>query len=199
MTEAFQEQILDDCDDKILDGSVPNQATARSELAFDVGRVADALRHRAQQEGTQVSLGAAIYLSAVVECISARVLELSGNKAVESNSANEPMITADNVKAGIQGDEELNQVLCAPEWRDKQYKDGSAGDRSQLEEVGLLDPESQQDQVLKPHACLAARCSPRPPNRPPDSSCSECTRIVLPARTDRRMQWTPMTTATTRR
>ena len=71
--KALQEQILDDCDDRILDGSVPNQATARSQLVFDVGRVADALRHRAKEEGTQVSLGAAIYLSAVMEYISAEV------------------------------------------------------------------------------------------------------------------------------
>ena len=159
--KALQEQILDDCDDRILDGSVPNQATARSQLVFDVGRVADALRHRAKEEGTQVSLGAAIYLSAVMEYISAEVLDLSGNKVVKSNSANEPMITADNVKAGIQGDEELNQVLCAPEWRLEPCKDGSAGDRSQLEEVGLLDPTSQQNQVcLSRRPVLAAAAQP---------------------------------------
>jgi hypothetical protein len=115
----------------------------------------------AQQEGTRVSLGAAIYRSAVMEYISAEVLDLSGNKAVESNSANEPMTTADNVEAGIQGDEELNQVLCAPEWRLEPCKDGSAGDRSQLEEVGLLDPTSQQNQVCLPRRpVLAAAAQP---------------------------------------
>lgn len=90
------------------DKSNPRQRTRSSKagLQFPVGRV-----HRFLREGhfaPRVAEGSAIYLTAVLEYLTAEVLELAGNAAIDNRKTR---INPRHLQLAIRNDEELHILL----------------------------------------------------------------------------------------
>ncbi|NWH60515.1 H2AL protein, partial [Geococcyx californianus] len=80
--------------------------SAKAGLQFPVSRV-----HRFFRNGNyanRVSLGAAIYLAAVLEYLSAEILELAGNAAQENKKAR---IAPQHIQLAVRNDDELNKLF----------------------------------------------------------------------------------------
>ena len=80
--------------------------TARSGLQFPVGRV-----HRLLKRGNyskRTGSGAAVYLAAVMEYLSAEILELAGNAARDNKKKR---VVPRHLLLAIRNDEELNKLL----------------------------------------------------------------------------------------
>ena len=80
--------------------------SARAGLQFPVGRV-----HRLLRKGNyaqRIGAGAPVYLSAVLEYLSAEVLELAGNAARDNKKSR---IIPRHLQLVIKNDEELNKLL----------------------------------------------------------------------------------------
>lgn len=80
--------------------------SARAGLQFPVGRI-----HRFLREGRyadRVGAGAPVYLAAVLEYLSAEVLELAGNAARDNKKSR---INPRHIQLAIRNDEELNKML----------------------------------------------------------------------------------------
>ncbi|XP_063183382.1 histone H2A, sperm-like [Chroicocephalus ridibundus] len=80
--------------------------SARAGLQFPVGRV-----HRLLRMGNyadRISPGAAIYLAAVLEYLSAEILELAGNAAQENKKTR---ILPRHIQLAVRNDDELNKLL----------------------------------------------------------------------------------------
>ena len=80
--------------------------TVRSGLQFPVGRV-----HRLLKRGNyskRTGSGAAIYLAAVMEYLSAEILELAGNAARDNKKKR---VMPRHLLLAIRNDEELNKLL----------------------------------------------------------------------------------------
>ena len=80
--------------------------TVRSGLQFPVGRV-----HRLLKRGNyskRTGSGAAIYLAAVMEYLSAEILELAGNAARDNKKKR---VVPRHLLLAIRNDEELNKLL----------------------------------------------------------------------------------------
>ncbi|NXO04688.1 H2A2 protein, partial [Rhinopomastus cyanomelas] len=92
-------------------GAAPKQASkrnksARAGLQFPVGRV-----YRILKSGNycdRVGPGAAIYLAAVLEYLSAEILELAGNAARENSRCR---ITPRHIQLAVRNDDELNKLF----------------------------------------------------------------------------------------
>ena len=90
-------------------GKVRSKAKSRSSragLQFPVGRI-----HRLLRRGnyaTRVGAGAPVYLSAVLEYLSAEILELAGNAARDNKKTR---IIPRHLQLAIRNDEELNKLL----------------------------------------------------------------------------------------
>lgn len=80
--------------------------SSRAGLQFPVGRVHRFLRkgHYAQRIGS----GAPVYLAAVLEYLSAEILELAGNAARDNKKAR---IVPRHLQLAVRNDEELNRLL----------------------------------------------------------------------------------------
>ena len=80
--------------------------SSRAGLQFPVGRIHRFLRkgHYADRVGT----GAPVYLAAVLEYLSAEVLELAGNAARDNKKAR---IVPRHLQLAVRNDEELNKLL----------------------------------------------------------------------------------------
>ncbi|NWR71366.1 H2A protein, partial [Centropus unirufus] len=81
--------------------------SAMAGLQFSVGRVYRLLRNG--NYANRVSPGAAVYLAAVLEYLSAEIIELAGNAAQENRKAR---ITPRHIQLAVRSDEELNK-LCS--------------------------------------------------------------------------------------
>ena len=80
--------------------------SARAGLAFPVGRVHRMLRTGNYSE--RVGAGAPVYLAAVMEYLTAEILELAGNAARDNKKQR---ISPRHLQLAIRNDEELNQLL----------------------------------------------------------------------------------------
>ncbi|XP_070826492.1 histone H2A-like [Chaetodon trifascialis] len=81
--------------------------SARAGISFPVGRIHRLLRkgHYAERVGT----GAAVYLSAVLEYLSAEILELAGNACRDNKKQR---IAPRHILLAVKNDEELNKLLA---------------------------------------------------------------------------------------
>ncbi|KFP26408.1 Histone H2A, partial [Colius striatus] len=80
--------------------------SALAGLQFPVGRVYTCLKSGSYAD--RVSPGAAIYLAAVLEYLSAAILELAGNAARENKNAR---ITPGHIQLAVRNDDELNRLF----------------------------------------------------------------------------------------
>ncbi|NXX82870.1 H2A protein, partial [Urocolius indicus] len=80
--------------------------SALAGLQFPVGRIYRLLKR--QKYADRISPGAAIYLAAVLEYLSAAILELAGNAAQENKKAK---ITPRHIQLAVRNDDELNRLL----------------------------------------------------------------------------------------
>jgi len=78
----------------------------RSGLSFPVGRIHRVLKER--NPGFRVAGGAAVYLAAVLEYLTAEVLELAGNAAKDNKKSR---IIPRHIQLAIRNDQELNKLL----------------------------------------------------------------------------------------
>lgn len=84
----------------------PKSKSARSGLQFPVGRVHRLLK--TAHYGERISAGAAVYLAAILEYLTAEVLELAGNAARDNKKMR---INPRHLQLAVRNDEELNQLL----------------------------------------------------------------------------------------
>ena len=80
--------------------------SAKAGLQFPVGRVA---RHMKKAKvSTRVGAGAPVYLAAVLEYLTAEVLELAGNAARDNKKTR---IVPRHIQLAVRNDEELNKLM----------------------------------------------------------------------------------------
>ncbi|ODQ53135.1 histone H2A [Saitoella complicata NRRL Y-17804] len=91
------------------DGRTAISHSARAGLQFPVGRVRRFLKLRTQNN-MRVGASAAIYSTAVLEYLTAEVLELAGNAAKDLKVKR---ITPRHLQLAIRGDEELDTLIRA--------------------------------------------------------------------------------------
>ncbi len=87
-------------------GVKPTSRSAKAGLSFPVGRVARYMRK--MKVSDRVGAGAPVYLAAVLEYLSAEILELAGNAARENKKTR---IIPRHIQLAIRNDEELNKLL----------------------------------------------------------------------------------------
>eukprot|EP00928_Gymnodinium_smaydae_P050676 TRINITY_DN3423_c0_g1_i1.p2 TRINITY_DN3423_c0_g1~~TRINITY_DN3423_c0_g1_i1.p2 ORF type:complete len:264 (+),score=93.41 TRINITY_DN3423_c0_g1_i1:51-842(+) len=79
---------------------------AKCNLQFPVSRFAKSLRKGGY--ATRLGTGASIYLTAVIEYVTAEILELAGNSAKEQKKTR---IVPRHIQLAVRGDEELNKYM----------------------------------------------------------------------------------------
>ena len=85
----------------------PQTRSSRAGLQFPVGRI-----HRFLREGRyadRIGAGAPVYLAAVLEYLTAELLELAGNAARDNKRTR---ITPRHLQLAVRNDEELNKLLA---------------------------------------------------------------------------------------
>ena len=80
--------------------------SSRAGLQFPVGRVARLLKKGLYAE--RVGVGAPVYLAAVLEYLTAEILELAGNAAKDNKKSR---VIPRHLQLAIRNDEELNKLL----------------------------------------------------------------------------------------
>jgi histone H2A len=80
--------------------------SAKAGLQFPVGRVARYMK--AAKASSRVGAGAPVYLAAVLEYLTAEVLELAGNAARDNKKAR---IIPRHIQLAVRNDEELGKLM----------------------------------------------------------------------------------------
>lgn len=80
--------------------------STKAGLQFPVGRIGRYLKNG--KYATRVGAGAPVYLAAVLEYLTAEVLELAGNAARDNKKAR---IIPRHIQLAVRNDEELNKLL----------------------------------------------------------------------------------------
>jgi histone H2A len=80
--------------------------SAKAGLQFPVGRVARYIRK--MRVASRVGAGAPVYMAAVLEYLSAEILELAGNAARDNKKTR---IIPRHIQLAVRNDEELNKLL----------------------------------------------------------------------------------------
>ncbi|KAI0987861.1 hypothetical protein GJ496_000814 [Pomphorhynchus laevis] len=86
--------------------SKPKSRSSRAGLQFPVGRVGRHLRRG--NYGERIGAGSPVYLAAVLEYLTAELLELAGNAARDNKKSR---IIPRHLQLAIRNDEELNKLL----------------------------------------------------------------------------------------
>ncbi|XP_062484698.1 histone H2A-beta, sperm-like [Pezoporus occidentalis] len=81
--------------------------SAKADLQFPVGRVYRLLKRGNYAD--RIGTGAAVYLAAVLEYLSAEILELAGKAARENKKTR---ILPRHIQLAVRNDNELNKLLC---------------------------------------------------------------------------------------
>ncbi|CAM9994041.1 unnamed protein product [Laminaria digitata] len=87
-------------------GKKSTTRSAKAGLQFPVGRIGRFLK--AGKYSTRVGSGSPVYLAAVLEYLTAEVLELAGNAARDNKKAR---IIPRHIQLAVRNDEELNKLL----------------------------------------------------------------------------------------
>lgn len=89
-------------------GTKSKSRSSRAGLQFPVGRI-----HRLLRKGNyaeRVGAGAPVYMAAVLEYLSAEILELAGNAARDNKKSR---IIPRHLQLAVRNDEELNKLLAS--------------------------------------------------------------------------------------
>ena len=87
-------------------GGKSTTKTAKAGLQFPVGRVGRYLKKG--KYATRVGAGAPVYLAAILEYLTAEILELAGNAARDNKKSR---IIPRHVQLAVRNDEELNKLM----------------------------------------------------------------------------------------
>ena len=87
-------------------GAKSTTRSTKAGLQFPVGRIGRFLK--AGKYSTRVGSGSPVYLAAVLEYLTAEVLELAGNAARDNKKAR---IIPRHIQLAVRNDEELNKLL----------------------------------------------------------------------------------------
>ena len=87
-------------------GKKSTTKTAKAGLQFPVGRVGRYLKQG--KYATRVGAGAPVYLAAILEYLTAEILELAGNAARDNKKSR---IIPRHIQLAVRNDEELNKLF----------------------------------------------------------------------------------------
>jgi histone H2A len=91
---------------KAAAGGKKTSSSAKAGLQFPVGRIGRYMRK--QRVAARIGAGAPVYLAAVLEYLSAEIMELAGNAAKDNKKKR---IVPRHVQLAVRNDEELSKLL----------------------------------------------------------------------------------------
>ena len=88
-------------------GKKQQTASSRADLTFPVGRLTRMIKQG--KYSSQTSVGAGVFMAAVLEYLTSEILELAGEHTKKSKTIR---MTPRHLQLAIRNDEELNKVMC---------------------------------------------------------------------------------------